>query len=432
LKADMAAFQAACDAKCDSFRQELQSQLQNLIVDHDGTVKSLRAAEKFQVETRRDLLALTTAFEKQVRRDDGGASRADRAVAKFELMIKNTDMKVQQNAEQIKAAKTSSHTLQTLVEQLHKSHTILEHQHRDSVSKNEGLLDRIDNLQNKVNNVAEALGDEDDDMPDLGGGTHSAPNVTADTAGGPSVQIVTQERSVPPGKKDIWGTVSRLQDQLANNTSGIQNLDQLIQVHSDQLSSADARAAGLETSLASVKETTHRLNDSTVKRIGSVETMFNHNEQANRQHRDRLTQDLSSFKQETNSRLDAHDMELDGAKANITKNAREVDAAGNRIRTLQGEFKTTNEDITKLRQALEVSQQYWQGLQKGFKQTRKQQKEDKALARESTMLPSLKAAGSSGGYDSPRPSSRGNRNKERTAPLTLEDGSKPDSQVGAT
>jgi len=149
-----------------------------------------------------------------------------------------------------------------------------------------------------------------------------------------------------------------------------------------------------------------------------------------------VTQELSNFKQETNSRLDGDEMELQTAQANITKNARETDAAGNRIRTLQGDFKATNEDINKLRQTLELSQQYWKGLAKGFKQTRQNAKEDKELAniRGATTLPSLRASGSNAGQDSPplsgRPNSRGGR-KDRTAALTLEDSAKPEAQAGA-
>jgi len=393
LKSELGVLQSNTNNKIDTTKQELLADVQNLASDHDATVQAVRAAEKFQVETRRDLLALTSAFEKQVRRDDGGANRADKAIAQFEVKIRNVDKQTQQNVDQLKAAKTSAHTLQSLVQQLHKSHTILEHQHRDTAKKQDGMQDRVDSMGIKLNNVASTLGEEDEGEQRVLATSEFGSNQLGNF-GGTEGTSTTMGRPTQPGRKDIWGTVERLKDQILNNTTGVQNLDQMIQVHSDQLSAMDSRAAGLETSVAGAKESAHRLNETVVKRLGALENMFNHNEQVNRQYRERHTQELHNLQQSTSSRLDDHDMELESGKAVMTKNAREVDATGNRVRSLQGDFKATNEDIAKLRQTLELTQQYWKGLAKGFKQTRRQVKDDQELGniKGATTLPQLPAS----------------------------------------
>lgn len=362
LKSDIAMLQTNISQTNSVLMQQLNQEIEALVGDHDATVKALKAAEQFQLDTRKDLLALTSAFEKQVRRDDHNAANATKAMANFEALLKTSDQRVQMQGEHLKATKTTAQTLQTLVEQLHKGQTVLEQQQKDSASRMSDLQKQMLAFDTKMRGVMELVGgDEDESNP-----------------------------------TDIVATLNRLSVQIENNTAGIQNLDKMIQIHSELHNTAEERFSMLETSHAGLKESSQKLNEGLVKRIGTLENACSHNEQINRADRERKDKEIAAMQHDLLTRLDGQAHEIEKGTPVIQKNSRDLDAAGTRMDNFQAELKQINEDITKLRATLDLSQQYWKGLAKGFKQTQRSIRDEGTLkdSVRGTMLPALRMAGS--------------------------------------
>lgn len=318
--------------------QQLHSQLVALESARSASIKAVESATRSAEEAHGELRKLQASFERQTRKDEAGFAQLRSGVSALEKTTKNTDHRLSGQIDELKVAKANAAVLQTRTEQALKMQGVLDTRQKDIVGDVSRLGAHLEDLDGRMAQLNEQVG-----------GAEELARMGDD---GNIFELVR-------------GLTQRADEAAALQTS----LDQASRRQLEQIRAGEARADKLEVTQGVVKESVANLDARTVQRCLGLEALLRQQEQSRQQETARLEADGVAWKKAVNERLEAVDTELVRVADVAQKNSTGIEQTGGRLENLQGDISSTNDSVTKLRSTMDLTQEYWKGLTKGFRQT---------------------------------------------------------------
>mmetsp|Transcript_86520 Transcript_86520/g.242274 ORF Transcript_86520/g.242274 Transcript_86520/m.242274 type:complete len:540 (-) Transcript_86520:65-1684(-) len=148
----------------------------------------------------------------------------------------------------------------------------------------------------------------------------------------------------------------------------VKDLNELTEGHTNELSGLADRATELEGD-------SRRLADKIVsleKAVG-VDSMDLSAEARKQSKFLQLVKEMSlvARQRQTQRTIEEHSSEILKTSAALSENSSLLDSTESRVKILEAQFQTTVDELAKLSQGLDLTQEYWKGLRKGLKETKR-------------------------------------------------------------
>jgi len=197
---------------------------------------------------------------------------------------------------------------------------------------------------------------------------------------------------------DLFGLVGSLERMLAQNHENIRNILETTEDHTSGLRKSNNRTTNLEKALNKLQEQTGRLMD----HVGmpTAESAIPSDEPHDRSQMafnrlqgaqsaasgaakmpsavlraiDKMS--LNARQKRIHETVQDHGDELARSKTDLAKTATHVENTEHRVSLLENQMKVTQDDVKNIRSSLDLSQDYWKGLSRGFKDTNAEVNQD--------------------------------------------------------
>jgi len=315
--------------KTDEVAQRLHADMTSLADKQRVDGQTANSAKALGDAVHANVHELALALEKQAQRGDRAASKGGDAFSMLETQLRNTDKRLLGQAEQLKAAKSTASVLHARVDQLGKSQAVSENRYRDAKGEVVAIQNQVSELHTRTRSLTGS---------DQGGGA-------------------------------LQDTVQRLSDAMSNNEVSLRRVQEVAQRHGSQLQNVEGRAAALETSRDILKDSLQTLDNNLVRRIDVLESMLNSNDQIGRLERERVLSSMQNLQQTLFNRLDSQAHSIDTTGRDLQRTCRDLDSTNARVEMLQSELAISANEVSKLQSTSDLTQEYWKGLTKGFRQS---------------------------------------------------------------
>jgi len=327
LQSELAMAEQRLGTKTDEAAQRLHADMTSLAEKQRADGQTANSAKALGDAVNANVQQLAMAFEKQARRGDQATAKGGDALSMLEAQMKNAEKRLLVQAEQLKATKSNASALQARVEQLGKNQVVSENLHRSAKGEVTALQQRVIEL-------------------------HSRSGTDSDQ-----------------GVLELQGSVQRLSNAMSSNEASLQQVQEIARRHGSQLQNVEGRAMALETSQDILKESLQTVDSNLVRRMDVLESLLNSNDQLGRLERERVVSSLSNLQQTVFNKLDVQAQSIDMTSRDLQRTCRDLDSTNARVERLQGELSASVNEVSKLQGTTDLTQEYWKGLTKGFRQT---------------------------------------------------------------
>lgn len=194
-----------------------------------------------------------------------------------------------------------------------------------------------------------------------------------------SVKMLVENLGLTEGAKmgSIYDNIRELKDSTRQAHKGIEVVETKLRGQSARLTSEAQRTDLLERGLGEAREMLQRDDE----RIRALQAAVNQSEEEDRLEAERKEAQLAAERKAVADRLGALEGGLASAGGQIQRQREDLDAATARVRGVEDSLSSTGEQVAKLGNSLDLTQEYWKGLAKGFRDTHR------TVAVDNTLLP---------------------------------------------
>lgn len=307
---------------------KLGKSLNGLDCAHQETSQALQTTRKFCEGRSQDLDAFIQAQDVQHRKEQKDLQEVARHVSEVGAHLKLTNQRVQTNADHLKTVNKLVAPLRAQADETAAAAKKLQKQEADNSSHLIDLWMRFQSLCSASDVLSKRLEKNEESTQKL---------------------------------MRLQDAMTNLQDKVNKDAAGIASLNRLAEVHAGQIARDESRLSGAERQAAGLQDQVTRVKaafaaaESAAPAAGS---------------QPRPSQDFGSQARK-----------FQDIEARLTKSSADATSMVARIKALERDLATSNEQVGKLRTGMDLTQEYWRGLSSGFRETHR------TVAVDNEMLP---------------------------------------------
>jgi len=333
LKTQLAGLEPLVDRTVHAAVESLHGKHDALERAHSATARSLQDAAKFGEDTHKVLRRRGEVHGRKGKEHGTRLDHLDTGAAKLEVFMRNDRELVQGEAAKLEGTKASVARLQNRVDQTLRAQTTFENWQKETTPKVKELLTNVGLVTMKVDNLLVNLG-------------------------------ATESKALRRFVDDIAG----LEEAVGKQLQALGDLGRNVEGHAQRLQTNEER---LET-----------LRD-TDGRIRNLADALGRSEEKDRLEKEGREREAEAEKKLVADRLDALSAGLASADERLQTQLpplREgLDAACQRVQGVEQTLSSTGDQVTKLSGSLDLTQEYWKGLTRGFRETHRSVAVDQEL-----------------------------------------------------
>eukprot|EP00927_Polykrikos_kofoidii_P001254 TRINITY_DN10453_c0_g1_i1.p1 TRINITY_DN10453_c0_g1~~TRINITY_DN10453_c0_g1_i1.p1 ORF type:complete len:521 (-),score=128.09 TRINITY_DN10453_c0_g1_i1:263-1780(-) len=317
----------------ENIKEYLQPSIDRLGVRVEGldkaeqaTARLLDSTKTFGEATYHQLQSLTAACEEQKRREEEGLRHVHRGLVDLGSQLKESDARVQSNAEHLKTMQKMSKALKSQLEDTINAHYAMDKRHDETVRNVSCLAEQGSRLIAAVDRLQQQAKDAE----------QVARNVV-----GLSKQVSLDS-----------GNINVLQKTSKNHGEQLCAMRKQEDIMMQDIEAIQRLFAGLQASLSGNSHEKEKDKDRT----------------------------FGGFK-DLAKRIDSHAQEISNTAQLVEISSGDLQKMFQRVQTLEFQNMAMNDKIAKLSSGMDLNAEYWNGLSKGFKETQRK------VAVENEMLP---------------------------------------------
>jgi len=309
------------------------------------TLQTLSKLEKQGSKNHEELETFAEGYRRQRRKDEKNFKDLGAAASTLSNKLEQTDTRARSSVVQIEALKTDLETLQRRLEQTMRMQTVQETQHKEFKAKFPVYEERLDLLKASIQNVMESLG-------------------------------------LAEGAANLVETVQKLTSDVSSHDVRLEQLRQASELQEEEIKQTVKRIDPLEKIEAKLEKADQEIEEKLSKRLKTLEDMIHQNEKDDQTERNKIESEIVA-----RARAHAQYMEKFEKQAQeITKVCEflrklegSVDSTDARVHILEEKTALTEETVSKLGGSMDLTQEYWKGLTKGFQETHRRVSVEKDL-----------------------------------------------------
>lgn len=341
LKTQVAGLEPLVDRTVHAAVESLHGKHDALERAHTATARSLQDAAKFGEDTHKVVRRLGEVHGRKGKEHGSRLDHLDTGAAKLAVFMRNDRELVQGEAAKLEGTKASVARLQNRVDQTLRAQTTFENWQQETTPKVKELLTNVGLVTMKVDNLLVNLG-------------------------------ATESKALRRFVDDIAG----LEEAVGKQLQALGDLGRNVEGHAQRLQTNEER---IDKEHAEVSATLHETDG----RIRNLADSLGRSEEKDRLEKEGREREAEAEKKLIADRLDALSAGLASADERLQTQLpplREgLDAACQRVQGVEHTLSSTGVQVTKLSGSLDLTQEYWKGLTRGFRETHRSVAVDQEL-----------------------------------------------------
>eukprot|EP00930_Biecheleria_cincta_P043606 TRINITY_DN29929_c0_g1_i1.p1 TRINITY_DN29929_c0_g1~~TRINITY_DN29929_c0_g1_i1.p1 ORF type:complete len:535 (+),score=120.97 TRINITY_DN29929_c0_g1_i1:57-1661(+) len=314
---------------------KLQSEVSGLDRSHQAMAQTLVRLEKQEGKQRDDLDVFLEGHKRQRRRDEKTLKDTNASLASLNNKLDSLDARLTMQASYASAVKEDLATLERRHGQTMRMQTVQERQQQESNERQASFKQQLELARADLLNVMQTLG-------------------------------------LVEGSANLVESVNMLTERSKDQGMSLQELQRTTQSHEEQLAAGVQRADELDACLQEQQEARRQVEERIAERVQFVERLIHGNEEQSRGEFERMAaeaaeraklheQYVQKFEQQAayNQRTSEQLQTLEG----------DLETTGVRVHKLEDRTSSTEERVSKLGGSMDLTQEYWKGLTRGFQET---------------------------------------------------------------
>eukprot|EP00440_Ansanella_granifera_P052971 gb/GFBE01057430.1/.p1 GENE.gb/GFBE01057430.1/~~gb/GFBE01057430.1/.p1 ORF type:complete len:533 (+),score=146.66 gb/GFBE01057430.1/:1-1599(+) len=325
--------------------EQLRAETVKLATMHQGLSQALSKVEKQADKNRSELDTFLEQYRRQRKKDDKSFKDINATTSSLNSKLEHSDVQAKTQAAYAEVLKEDLTTLQRRHEQTMRMQTVQERQQKESNEQQAAFHERLNVLKGDIQNVMEALG-------------------------------------LIEGAANLVETVKSLTQTVDGNVVSIGKLDEESQQHFKQAEQASYRLDELDKVEPRLQKADQEMNEKLSKRLDHLYELIYQNEQKDNDQREMVLSEATARAQAHVKYMAKFDEQAEeNAKVStlLQKLDTGLDATDVRVGALEVRFPPVEDQLSKLGGSMNLTQEYWKGLTRGFQETHRKVAVDKEI-----------------------------------------------------
>lgn len=314
---------------------KLSAEVSGLDRSHQAMAQTLVKIEKQEEKQRDDLDVFLEGHKRQRRRDEKTLKDTNASLASLNNKLESFDARFKTQSSYASALKEDLETLERRHGQTMRMQTVQERQQQESNDRQASFKQQLELARADLLNVMQLLG-------------------------------------LTEGSANLVESVKMLTERSEDQGVSLQELQRSMQSQEEQLAAGAQRADELDACLQEQQEARREVEERIAERVQFVERMIHGNEDKSKEEFERLAAEAAE-------RVRQHEQMVQRLEEQASLNQRtsdqlqkvegDLETTGVRVHKLEGRFPPIEERVSELGGNMDLTQEYWKGLTRGFQET---------------------------------------------------------------